>query len=99
MKRFYPWIPAVVAALNGIAVGYTVYLNQPGNYPPRLFAVQAAIVIACLLLVSNNRSVRAAGILLTFVGALATFSAMFLYIPTLLTAVWGAARRGNGAAR
>jgi uncharacterized Tic20 family protein len=92
LKKLYPLIPAIVAAVNGIAVAMTI-VNQPGNYPLRLLAVQVAIVVVCLLLAFDNRFVRIVGFLLTFVGVFLTFSAMFLYIPTLLIAVWGVVRK------
>jgi hypothetical protein len=93
LKNLSPWLPAIVATGNGIVVATTVYFNQPDNYPLRLLAIQVGIVVACLFLVSNNRLSRIVGFLLTLVGVFLTFSAIFLYIPTLVTAAWGMTRK------
>jgi hypothetical protein len=97
VRTLYRFIPAVVAAANGIAVAGTVYFNQPGDYPGKLLFVQVAIVFAALLIGSGRPWVRGAGFLLTIVGIFLTFSAMFLYVPTFVAAVWRMATWPSGA--
>jgi len=79
---------AAVAAVNGIAVAIIVALNQPGNYPIKLLAVQIAVVLAALVLASRSRVIQGVGLLLTGLSVFLTFSAMFLYIPTLIAGLW-----------
>jgi hypothetical protein len=87
-KKFPPYIPAVVAAANGLVVAATIFSNQSGNYPGRLLAVQGAIVVAALILSARNQWIRGIGFSLLFVFIVLSFSAMFLYIPTLVAALW-----------
>lgn len=82
------YLPAAVAAANNLVVAVIVWNNQPGHYPTRLLAVQIAIVVACLLLASRNLWVRSIGFALTLVGIVLSFSAMFLYAPTFVAALW-----------
>ena len=94
------FIPVMVAAANGIVVAAITYYNQHGNYPnqhgnypPRFLAAQIAVVFAALVLSSRNLRVRAIGLFLIFASVVLTFSAMFLYIPTIAAALWMLASR------
>jgi hypothetical protein len=82
------FLPALVAAANGIAVAIGFVLGRVDQYPIRLLAVQIFIVLVALLMASNKLSLRRAGLILTIVGIVCTFSGMVLYIPTIAVAVW-----------
>jgi hypothetical protein len=86
-----PWVPAIVAVANGILVAMAV-MHQTLPYPTRLLWAQIAIVLVSLLLASRNRWVRLVGFLLVIVTVVATFSAIFLYAPTFIAAIWRLAK-------
>src|SRR5260370_32425244 len=88
LRTLYRFVPAAVAVVNGIAVAISVSLNQPGNYPIKLLAVQIAVVLAALVVCSRSRVIQGVGLLLTILTIFLTFSVMFLYIPTLIAGVW-----------
>jgi hypothetical protein len=77
-----------VAVANGLVVAVTVFRNQPGKYPGKFLAVQIAIVIAALILAAKNHWLRGLGFFLLLAIIVLSFSAMLLYIPTFVAAVW-----------
>ena len=98
MRTILRYIPAMVAAANGIAVAAVVRFNQP-NYPGQLLLMQVLIVLAALLVASRNRFVEAAGLLATIVSIFLTFSGMFLYTPTFIAVIWCIVAQGRARER
>lgn len=88
MRTFYRFLPAVVAAANGIAVAIGFILGRVDHYPEKLLLVQIAIVLAAFVMASEKRSVKTTGFVLTVLAIFLTFSGMVFYFPTLGVALW-----------
>lgn len=88
LQTFYRFAPAAAATVNGVAVAIIIALHQPGRYPIKFLAAQIVVVLAALVFASRSRVIQGFGMLLTTLSVFLTFSAMFMYIPTLIAGLW-----------
>jgi hypothetical protein len=80
------WLPVGVAAANVAAVSLGFVRQEP--YPYRLFIPEAVILIGALLSAADSGVWQTIGLLLSLVGMVGSFSAMFFFLPTVVAVLY-----------
>jgi hypothetical protein len=95
MGRYVSWLPAILAALTNLLIGYAIATNQP--YPRAAIIAQSVMQLAALLAVAPSRVVAVVSVILFLGGMAAMVSFWFYWVPTLVAYAAVLSRRADPA--